>query len=323
MNRYLWALLTAFAVCSALMPIIIRLAKKLKLRQTVLCYVTEHIGKSGTPTMGGIGIILSLATAFFFLNEKLSVAAVALAVTAGYGIVGFLDDFIKVYYRRNEGLSALQKIIFQVAIAIIVSVYAYKNELIGSSVYLGFGSEKTDLGVFALPLYVFVFLAFTNSVNLTDGLDGLAGKVTATYLFFFAACVFVTASGQVFIADLLVYCASLLGGIIGFLCYNSYPAKIFMGDTGSLALGGGLACLCIFTGRIAPALLIGAVYIATALSVIIQVGYYKLTKKRVFLMAPLHHHFQKKGLHENHIVTLYTAATFVVGLIALILGIAA
>jgi len=321
------------AAAFLLMPVIIRLAKRLKLRQTVLHYVEEHKKKSGTPTMGGIGFIAPLLLSLFFARGQMTLLLVTVGVTIAYGIVGFLDDFLKVYFKRNDGLKPWQKIIFQLSIAAAVSVFAYLNPSAGGSVYLFFGFSEIYLGWFVVPLFVLVFVALTNSVNLTDGLDGLAGGVTIVYTVFFAAILYLCialgvghvasdGSGQAAaeLLNLIIFCAALVGGLVGFMFYNGYPAKIFMGDTGSLALGGALACLAIFSRRIMIVPFLGIMYLATALSVIIQVTYFKKTKgKRVFLMAPLHHHFQQKGVHEAKIGIVYSTVTAIMGALSLVL----
>lgn len=326
MTRALIAMLAALAVSAAIMPLVIMLSRKLKVRQTVLSYVDNHLGKSGTPTMGGIGVLIALSVSCLCLMGKQhGLMLVTLFVTVGYGLIGFIDDFIKVFFKQNKGLSPLQKLIFQLLIAVIVAVYAYNNEYIMSSVFVPFTLEELSLGFFAVPFYALVFLAFTNAVNLTDGLDGLAGRVTVNYTLFFAALICVVMlsyDGQAVSGEyesLLVYCGGLIGALIGFLCYNGFPAKIFMGDTGALALGGGLACLAVVSKLSLMVPILGIMYVLTSLSVILQVAYYKLTKKRIFLMAPLHHHFERKGAHENSIVSAYTAVTFFVGLLSLII----
>lgn len=319
--------LCAFLLTLILMPLIIRLSKRLKVRQTILSYVDNHMSKSGTPTMGGLGFLIALTVSCLcFMTSEHQLMLITLFVTVGYGLIGFIDDFIKVFFKQNKGLSALQKIIFQLLIAVIVAVFAYNNELVSSTIFTPFFLTEIDLKYFAIPFFVIIFIAFTNAVNLTDGLDGLAGKVTMTYTLFFGIIIALTiyfyGDGQAFAAEygnLLIYCGSLIGALIGFLCFNGFPAKVFMGDTGALSLGGGLACLAIMSRQELLIPLIGIMYVLTSLSVIIQVAYFKITSKRVFLMAPLHHHFERKGSHENRIVTAYTAATFLTGIITVIL----
>ncbi len=320
------ATLTAFTVAVAIMPLVIMLGKRLKVRQTILSYVDNHMGKSGTPTMGGIGIMVAVAVGCLACAGKDNrLMLITLFVTLGYGIIGFIDDFIKVFFKQNKGLGPLQKIVFQLLIAVIVAIFAYGNEMVGGVMYAPFILREINLGWGAVPLFMIVFLAFTNSVNLTDGLDGLAGKVSVSYTVFFAIMIvlaaYATGDGQMGgeYGNLIVYCCSLVGALVGFLCYNGYPAKVFMGDTGSLALGGGLGCLAVMSRLEFMAPIIGMMFVATSVSVILQVGYFKATKKRIFLMAPLHHHFERKGVHENRIVSVYTAVTSAVGLLSVLI----
>ena len=312
MISILLALITAFVVTTCAMPLTIKLTKKLKLRQTILSYVDNHSGKGGTPTMGGIGFLPGIAVATFISGID-RVTLISTVVMLGYGVVGFLDDFIKVYFKRNEGLKPYQKIIFQLLIAVIISVSAYYNS---SEISLIF--TKLDLGVFVIPLNIFLFLAFTNSVNLTDGLDGLASTVMLISMLFLAAIIGINSyynSGQA--SSLPILCLTIVGGLLAFLMFNSYPAKIFMGDTGSLALGGAFAAITVYSGELLASALTGVMFIASAVSVILQVLHYKRTKNRIFLMAPYHHHLERKGLHENRIVSIYAGVTFVVSALTL------
>ncbi|MCH5163847.1 MAG: phospho-N-acetylmuramoyl-pentapeptide-transferase [Clostridiales bacterium] len=313
MISILLALITAFVVTTCAMPLTIKLTKKLKLRQTILSYVDNHSGKSGTPTMGGIGFLLGIAVASFISGID-RITLISTVVMLGYGVVGFLDDFIKVYFKRNEGLKPYQKIIFQLLIAVIISVSAYYNS---SEISLIF--TKIDLGIFVIPLNIFLFLAFTNSVNLTDGLDGLASTVMLVSMVFLAAIIGISSyynSGQA--SSLTILCLAIVGGMFAFLMFNSYPAKIFMGDTGSLALGGAFAAITVYSGELLASALTGIMFIVSAVSVILQVLHYKRTKNRIFLMAPYHHHLERKGLHENRIVSIYAGVTFVVSALTLL-----
>ncbi len=324
MIKILLAMLTSFIISVIIMPIVIKLAKRLSLRQTVLSYVDNHTLKSGTPTMGGIAIILSvIMPTLVFSNEQRSLTIVALFVTIGYALVGFTDDFIKVRFRQNKGLTALQKIIFQTLIAIIVAVYAYRRYDVGAIVLAPFTLTELSLGVFAIPFFAIIFLAMTNAVNLTDGLDGLASRVTSAFTLSLSVVLIIAFSqnGQVEgeNASLITFTSSIIGALSGFNCYNCYPAKIFMGDTGSLALGGAIACVAVLSRLSLYVPIIGIIYVLVALSVIIQVAYFKATKKRIFLMAPLHHHYERKGVHENRIVTVFTAITALSGLTCIIL----
>ena len=277
--------------------------------------------------MGGISFTLSafIITLILARGEK-SLAVQILAVTLGFGIIGFLDDFIKVRFKRNEGLTPLQKIIFQAAVAVVTAIFAYRSPYAGDTVYLPFTLRALNLGWFALPLYAFAFIAFANAVNLTDGLDGLAAKSGAAYSCFFTAIlaiivyyVGVRPDEAEEYGNLIVFSLALTGALCGFLVYNSFPARIFMGDTGSLALGGALAGLAVTSRLVLFSPIIGVVYVVSCLSDVIQVLHYKRTKRRVFLMAPFHHHLERKGWHENRIVTAYALTTFAAGTITLFL----
>lgn len=315
------AISTAMLLTLAITPIVVFVAKKLKLRQTVLQYVDNHLSKSGTPTFGGVAFMLSSGIiSFLFFEGERSLSVLTLSVALGYGVVGFLDDFIKVWFKQNKGLSAWQKVVFQSAVAIIVAVFAFRSPLVGGEQFLPVTLNFFSLKWFAIPYYVIVFLAASNSVNLIDGLDGLASGVTKNYLICFAAVIVVAARVKgVFIAgadetdNLIVMICAVIGALTAYDCFNAYPARIFMGDTGSLALGGLIAGLAIVTKTTLLLPVLGVMYVVTALSVIIQVAHYKRTKKRVFLMSPIHHHFERKGVHENRIVAFYRAITLAVG----------
>ncbi len=327
MIKLLLALTLSFVLTALVTPVVIRLARRLKLRQTVLSYVDNHASKSGTPTMGGIGFVLVgtiLTLAFTKGSGELSLMLVIL--TLGFGVIGFLDDFIKVYFKQNEGLKPWQKIVFQLAVAVIIAFFIYGNDVVGDNVYLPFTLDKIAFGWLAVPFYAFVFLAFTNAVNLTDGLDGLAGKTSLVYLMFFAATIAVitytfglSPKATEENVNLLIFCACFIGALGGFLLFNSYPASVFMGDTGALALGGALAGLAVMSGLSLLAPIIGIVYVFTCISDIVQVLYYKRTKRRIFKMAPFHHHLERCGMHENKIVTAYTLVTAVFGSLSLFL----
>ena len=327
MWRILLSFILAFIITAVLMPLVIKLCKKLKARQTILHYVDNHASKSGTPTMGGIGFIIAIAAATLLatIGTDSWLALVAVLVTVGYGVVGFLDDFIKIFYKQNKGLAAWQKIIFQLAIALVVAIFAYFSDIVGASIFLPFSFRSVYFGIFIIPFAIIIFLAFSNAVNLTDGLDGLAGKVTLVYMLFNGAILFTFTHlrGYSLInineyTSLIAFAGAVVGGILGFLLFNSYPAKIFMGDTGALALGGSVGAFAVISGLSLYSPIVGIMYVLTCLSVMIQVSYFKITKgKRVFLMSPLHHHFERKGMHENQIVTMYTAITAVMGSLAL------
>ena len=306
MLKYYMAFLLALILGILLAFPILKLCKKFHLSQTILHYVDKHAGKSGTPTMGGLIFIFAIIIASaFFLRGQVMGALLALVTMVGYGLLGFLDDFIKVKFHKNEGLKPYQKIIGQVAVSLVIAVYVYLN--IGGK--LEFFGLNIDLGAFIIPFIVFFFVAVTNSVNLIDGLDGLAGGVNSVYFLFFGLILVLL--GQTEYA--LISFASV-GALLAFLIVNCFPAKIFMGDTGSLALGGLMASVAALSSTELLMPIIGLMFVVTVVSDIVQVLHYKRTHKRVFLMAPLHHHFEKKGVHENRIVLVYILITMVLGL---------
>ena len=307
MLKYYMAFLLALLLGILLSFPILKLSKKFHLSQTILHYVDKHAGKSGTPTMGGLIFIFAIIfSSLFFLQGQILNSILALATMFGYGLLGFLDDFIKVKFHRNEGLKPYQKIIGQVGLSLIFAIYVYLN--IGGK--LEFFGLKIDIGFFIIPFIVFFFVAVTNSVNLIDGLDGLAGGVNSAYFLFFGFILILLGFEQY-----ALLCFACVGALLAFLIVNCFPAKIFMGDTGSLALGGLMASIAVLSSTELLMPIIGLVFVVTVLSDILQVAYYKKTHKRIFLMAPLHHHFEKKGVHENRIVFVYILITLVLGLI--------
>lgn len=306
-------------------PPIIKLMSKLKAKQTVLGYVKQHEHKSGTPTMGGF--IFLLPTIVFSLVEFKRFSLVATAVTAGFCVLGFLDDYIKIRYARNLGLKPYQKIIGQLGLSFAAGWFVYASKDIGFAINLPFTAYMLDMKWGIIPFVMLVYVATTNCVNLTDGLDGLAGYTSVAYFLWFSMLLYfvyddaVKSSNEAYAKEILSLCvfsASVLGGLLGYLVFNGYPAKIMMGDTGSLALGAACASVAVFSKN--PLLIVtsGIMYVLSGISVILQVLYYKLTKKRIFLMAPFHHHLEMKGLHESKIVTIYFVASMVGGALTLI-----
>ena len=310
MLKYFLVFLVALVVSIIIGLPLLKLCKKFHLSQTILHYVDKHAGKAGTPTMGGW--IFMIATTFacpFFFTGQVYLPVLVLLTMLGFGMLGFLDDFIKIKFHKNEGLKPLQKILGQLAIATIIAVLAYFK--VGSTIDL-FGL-KLDLGLLVIPFIIFFFVAVTNAVNLTDGLDGLATGVSGSYLLFFGLILTLIAGGS----NYAVISFGLLGALVGYFLFNCFPAKIFMGDTGSLGLGGAIAALAVFSGLELIMPIIGIMFVLTVLSDVLQVGYYKKTHKRIFKMAPLHHHFEKIGVHENRIVAVYIVITIAAGLCSL------
>ncbi len=297
--------------------------KRIKAGQPILKYVKEHEGKSGTPTMGGLFFILPVSAVFFaFSGGQTRIATFSVAIGLFYMLVGFLDDFIKIKSKHNEGLKPYQKILFQTAIAVLGGVFAYVNGL--TAVYVPFAKKTIELGAFTVVLVAAVFIAITNSVNLTDGLDGLCGGVSLWYAATIAVIIGLE-SGFDFsyirreeTDGLLLLLFTLMGGILGFLIFNAPKARVFMGDTGSLALGGFLGAASVFSGNTLFVPIVGGAFVWSSLSVMIQVAHYKRTKKRVFLMAPFHHHLQMKGFTETQISFYYSLFTIITGTVSVI-----
>ena len=320
-----------FLLTFAISPFIISMIKREKVKQVILNYVEAHSAKAGTPTMGGIIFIISISlVSFICFDGESSLAKMTLLIFLAYGVVGFLDDFIKFKNKRNLGLRAYQKIIFQLFISVLVGVYVYRSELISGVLIVPFSQTTIDIDAWIIPLVALIYLATTNAVNLTDGLDGLAGSTTMTYMLSFVMLmlvllqtVFASFSPVVVgeMKNLSLISAVSVGAMLSFLVFNCFPAKIFMGDTGSLALGSLVASVGVFSGMSLYIPILGIMFVLSAVSVILQVAYYKLTKKRIFLMAPLHHHFEKKGVHEVRITMCYALVTFFVGAVVVVLNI--
>ena len=262
----------------------------------------SHLSKAGTPSMGGIAIIIaaSLTTIGAAVMGKIDGlgCAIILLVFVGFGLIGFFDDYLKVIKKNNLGLWAYQKFGLQTILSVILAVYLANYTEGSTSVYIPFADIYVNFGIWYIPFVVFVVLAMTNAVNLTDGLDGLASGVTAFISLFFAVAGFTYG-----IATGAYFCSAMCGACLGFLVFNRNPAKVFMGDTGSLALGGGLAAAAILMKLELLLPIVGLLYVIEALSVVLQVGYFKISGgKRIFKMAPIHHHFEKCGFSEVQVV---------------------
>lgn len=317
--KFITVFVISFVITILIAPLIFKLIKKIGAKQTILHYVKEHSSKQGTPTMGGIMFILpAFIIPILFFQTDYMYAIISLSIMLAYGILGFLDDFIKVHYKQNLGLRAYQKILGQLGISLIVALFVYNT--IGTTIFIPFTSKLLDLGWFIIPLVILIYIATVNSVNLIDGLDGLCARCSISYLLPFAVILILTLNvysgvDVTEMQNLAICCFCVIGCLIAFLMFNSYPAKIFMGDTGSLALGGFIASVSIFSKQALLIPILGLVFVITSISDIIQVAYYKKTKKRIFKMAPLHHHFQMSGVHENKIVFGYFVFSFILNLI--------
>ncbi len=304
----------SFLISAAAGPVIIPILRKLKVGQTVRDDGPQtHLKKNGTPTMGGIIFLLgTVVTCLFYVKDYPKIIPI-LFMTVGFGIVGFLDDFIKVVLKRSEGLTPAQKMAGQLVVTGVFAYYMVKISDVGLTMLIPFsGGKYLDIGWLAVPLMFFAVIGTVNGTNFTDGLDGLASSVTVMVAVFFTVVAVGTNSG---IAP--VTCA-VTGGLLGFLLFNVYPASVFMGDTGSLALGGFVASTAYMMRLPLFILIIGLIYLIEVLSVIIQVSYFKATHgKRFFKMAPIHHHFEKCGWSETRVVTVFSIVTALCCLVAL------
>ena len=309
------ALLASFAISVVLSPIIIPFLKRLKIGQTERTEgVQSHLEKAGTPTMGGLIILISvLVTSLFFVRRYPNIIPV-LFLTLGFGIIGFLDDYLKVVLRRSDGLLPWQKFSLQVVVTAVFTYYLVNYTDVNLSMRIPFWTDHyLNIGWLAIPVLFFAVIGTVNGVNFTDGLDGLASNVTLIVAVFFTVVSIGTKSGIEPIT-----CA-VVGGLMGFLLFNVYPAKVFMGDTGSLALGGFVAGAAYMMQMPLFILLVGLIYLVEVLSVIIQVTYFKKTHgKRIFKMAPIHHHFELCGWSETRVVAVFSIITAVMCLIALL-----
>ncbi len=307
LNKILLSLLLSFLLSLPLCAAEIPLLKRLKAGQNILEYVKEHRDKGGTPTMGGLAFVLAASVvALILCGVSDRPFTVCIVVGVGYMLVGFLDDLLKKLRGRNLGLRPYQKLLFQLAVAVIASVYACRSGL--TLLYLPYTKIAVDIGWWMLPLGILVFLATVNSVNLTDGLDGLAGSSCAFFFLGMGALILLQSGGET-----SYLCFSLTGALAAYLVFNVSRASVFMGDTGSLALGGFAAAVALFSGNALSVPFLGCVFVLSSISVIIQVIHYKRTGRRVFLMAPIHHHFQEKGYSEAKISYCYAILTAVIG----------
>lgn len=312
------SVIISFAVSVVLGPVVIPFLKKLKVGQTVRDEgPKEHLKKNGTPTMGGILILISIVvTSILYVKEYPKIIPV-LFVTMGFGLIGFLDDYIKVVLKRSMGLRAWQKMALQILVTGVFAYYITHYTDVSLAMKIPFMPGVTlDLGIFNIPFLFFIVIGAVNGANFTDGLDGLASSVTVLIATFFTVVAIGLQSGIEPIT-----CA-VVGALLGFLLFNVYPASVFMGDTGSLALGGFVAATAYMLQMPIFLALVAFIYVIEVLSVVIQVSYFKISGgKRVFKMAPIHHHFELCGWSETRVVAVFSIVTALLCLVAL-MGIA-
>lgn len=318
--QYLWICAAlAFLLAAVLGRVLIPILRRLKFGQEIREEGPKwHEKKSGTPTMGGfiflIAMVIALPAAMAAGNALgemvpgVRPVLMLVVVTLAFAAIGFLDDYIKVILKRNLGLTASQKFGLQFLVALAYVSWAVFGKNIDTVVRIPFTEASWNLGWFFIPFAVIVILATVNSVNLTDGLDGLATSVTLAVAVFF---LLVSTVGRLFNPAVALFSSAMVGGLLGFLLYNKYPAKVFMGDTGSLALGGAVCGMAILLEEPLALLIVGFVYVMESLSVIMQVTSYQLTGKRIFKMSPIHHHFEMCGMSERKIVAMFTVVTVV------------
>lgn len=311
MQNVFFAAVTALFIAMVTAPLVIPVLRRLKFGQSIRQEGPQrHYAKSGTPTMGGVILLTALTVATLIFAGSSPEILLCLFITLGHGVIGFLDDFIKVALKRSLGLRAREKLLGQIIMAVALAYYVSNILGLGTDLWIPF------VGTFSLgPLYYvlifFVLVGATNAVNLTDGLDGLAaGTMTIAALAYMVIALLVQKE------SLAIFSAALAGACVGFLKYNAYPAKVFMGDTGSLALGGALATVAVLTKTELLLILVGGVFVAEALSVIIQVISFKSTGKRVFKMSPVHHHFELSGWVETKVVKVFWFVGMVLAVVA-------
>ena len=319
------AMMVAFIISVVFGFIVIPLLKKLKVRQTVSVFLEKkHHSKDGTPTMGGIIFIVPtiISTIILLLMNKIDYTSnlfITLFVFVSYALLGFIDDYLSIKKHNNEGLTQIQKLIGQILIALVFFFIFMKT---GRSTVLDIHTLgiKIDLGWLYGVLILFMLVASSNAVNLTDGLDGLAGGLSTIAFFAFGIIAF----GSTWLAgseEIGIFCFILVGALLGFLVYNTHPAKVFMGDTGSLSLGATLATIAILTSHELTLVVVAGVFVIETLCCIIQMIAGRFFGKKVFLMAPLHHHFEKLGWAETDIVKLFWIVGMVLGLAAVTFGV--
>jgi len=311
--RTLLPALLSFVIAVLIGPKVIDILRKLKAGQTEREEGLEsHQKKTGTPTMGGVIFLLPVVVIGIFYGASHKEVIPVLILTIGFGIIGFIDDYIKVVRKHNLGLRAWQKILGQLVVTILFSVYVETFTDISLAMKVPFTSIILDFGIFNIPILFFIALGTANGTNFTDGVDGLCASVTAVVAAFFAvAGMHYGATGAE------VMSSAMVGALLGYLVYNVYPGKVMMGDTGSLAIGGFVTGIAYVMQMPIFIVIVGFIYAFEVISVILQVSYFKITHgKRIFRMAPIHHHFEKGGWSETRVVNVFTTVTILLCLIA-------
>lgn len=314
-SEHILAFAAAFVLALIAGPICIPFLRRLKFGQTVRDDGPKtHLKKMGTPTIGGLIFLIPLTLVALYYSQKYPAVIPILLATLGFAAVGFVDDFIKVVKKRKDGLYAGQKTFMQLIVCISFAFYVIRFTEAGSSILLPFTNYVIQPWLYFLFIVVFMYF-FSNAVNITDGLDGLCAGVTLVVAIFFTIVSLTNAEW----GYIKIFSAAIAGGCLGFLAFNIYPAKVFMGDTGSLALGGALTAIVIMMRMPLILFVVGGIYLLEAISVILQVGYFKLTHKRIFKMAPIHHHFELTGWKETKVVAIFIIITVILAIASLLI----
>lgn len=313
MSKIVFAVLLSFLVSNVIGVIIIPIFKTLKLGQNIREEGPEsHKKKAGTPTFGGMIFILSVVICIpILISWPSHETMLLLASYIVFGLIGFMDDYLKKVHKKNEGLTSAQKMIMLVIVSTAFTYYGYADSSIGPAIIVPFTGKLFNLGFLYIPFIIFYYATVTNAVNFTDGLDGLAATVTLLIMVFFSMISF--GMGHY---SLSIFCGCVAGALLGFLRFNSFPARIIMGDTGSLALGGVVATAAMVLRNPLIVLIVGGIYALEIVTVVIQIVYFKLFGKRVFKMTPIHHAFELSGWHETKIVTMFSIITTILCLVA-------
>ncbi|MBD5637836.1 phospho-N-acetylmuramoyl-pentapeptide-transferase [Clostridium botulinum] len=312
MSTIIYAVLFSFLLSTITSLFLIPLFKKLNLGQSIKNGIPiSHKKKAGTPTFGGIIFIFSsIITMLFMIKNYNKELLLVISSFIAFGLIGFIDDTLKKIHKKNEGLTSKGKMLLLLFVSSIFAIYSYYDTSIGSIIMFPFTKKLFDLRILYIPFIIFYYVSTTNALNLTDGLDGLATSITLLVVTFFIFLSF--GMGHY---TLSISCGCIAGALLGFLRYNCYPAKIIMGDTGSLALGGAIATIAMILKNPFIVIIVGGIYVIEALSSLIQIVFFKLFGKRIFKMAPIHHSFELHGWHETKIVSVFSIITTILCLI--------